>query len=504
MAISKVVLNGITQMDVTSVTATAATIRSTYTALDASGQLVTGTYEGGGGSPTISSLTVSPSTVSQTFNSASVDGYKPVTVNAMPIGTAGTPVAFKGAVSANAINVTPSVTNLAGYIAGSTITGTPVTVSASELVSGTKSITSNGTGIDVTNYASVDVSVGGSAPIITSLSVTPTEEEQVYNSVSITIPNNTSLTKSLRGNTGYVYQLGSLSSLGLIEGGTYYIHGTINTPNITIDDTFSLSWSQEGTMYYCVLPYTTTDTNVANVTLFYYTSTNIVYFAVYYRVSVTSITTSSDITISVNAYVPVTVGAISSTYVGSGIPTKSSANMTANGATVTAPSGYYSSNGTYTISGGAAFTPATTLTTSPTITVNSSGLITATNSYSTSITPTVTAGYVSVGTAGTVSVAGTNTSQLTTIAATTYNTSTATQTISSARYLTGIQTIRGVTTTNLSASNILSGVTIQVGDSANASRIATVTGNVAFITYYTGSGVPSSSLGTNGDIYLQS
>lgn len=50
MAISKVVLNGVTQMDVTNVTATAATIRSTYTALDASGQLVTGTYEGGGGS----------------------------------------------------------------------------------------------------------------------------------------------------------------------------------------------------------------------------------------------------------------------------------------------------------------------------------------------------------------------------------------------------------------------------------------------------------------------
>lgn len=44
MAISKVVLNGVTQMDVTGVTATAATIRSTYTALDASGQLSSVNY----------------------------------------------------------------------------------------------------------------------------------------------------------------------------------------------------------------------------------------------------------------------------------------------------------------------------------------------------------------------------------------------------------------------------------------------------------------------------
>ena len=30
-----------------------------------------------------------------------------------------------------------------------------------------------------------------------------------------------------------------------------------------------------------------------------------------------------------------------------------------------------------------------------------------------------------------------------------------------------------------------------------------VTGDLTFITYYTGSGVPSSSLGQNGDIYLR-
>ena len=76
-------------------------------------------------------------------------------------GTAGTPTASKSAVSNNSVTVTPSVTNTEGYITGGTETGTGVKVSASELVSGTKTITSNGTH-DVTNYASaqIDVPVG--------------------------------------------------------------------------------------------------------------------------------------------------------------------------------------------------------------------------------------------------------------------------------------------------------------------------------------------------------
>ena len=76
-------------------------------------------------------------------------------------GTAGTPTATKGTVSNHAITVTPSVTNTAGYISGGTKTGTGVSVAASELVSGTLPITSNGTGIDVTNYQKVDVNVSG-------------------------------------------------------------------------------------------------------------------------------------------------------------------------------------------------------------------------------------------------------------------------------------------------------------------------------------------------------
>lgn len=76
-------------------------------------------------------------------------------------GTAGTPTATKGAVSNHSVSVTPSVSNTEGWISGGTKTGTAVTVTASELVSGDKSITANGTNIDVTNYATVSVNVPG-------------------------------------------------------------------------------------------------------------------------------------------------------------------------------------------------------------------------------------------------------------------------------------------------------------------------------------------------------
>lgn len=76
-------------------------------------------------------------------------------------GTEGTPTATKGAVSDHAISVTPSVTNSAGYISGGSHSGTAVTVSASELVSGSETKTANGT-YDVTNLAELVVNVAGS------------------------------------------------------------------------------------------------------------------------------------------------------------------------------------------------------------------------------------------------------------------------------------------------------------------------------------------------------
>ena len=93
----------------------------------------------------------------------------------------GTPVATVGAVTNHAVTVTPSVTNVTGFIQGGTRTGTAVTVSASQLVSGTKNITANGNNIDVTNYEKVNVAVpggGGGTYETVSTSVTPSESTQ--------------------------------------------------------------------------------------------------------------------------------------------------------------------------------------------------------------------------------------------------------------------------------------------------------------------------------------
>jgi hypothetical protein len=102
--------------------------------------------------------TITPSTSSQTAVAAGKYTTGVVTVAAIQNGSAGTPTATKGTVSNHSITVTPSVTNTTGYITGGTKTGTAVSVSASELVSGSQTITENGT-VNVTNLASVEVAI---------------------------------------------------------------------------------------------------------------------------------------------------------------------------------------------------------------------------------------------------------------------------------------------------------------------------------------------------------
>ena len=139
------------------------------------------------------------------------------------------------------------------------------------------------------------------------------------------------------------------------------------------------------------------------------------------------------------------------------IATKTSSDLTASGATVTAPAGYYANAASKSVT--------TTTHPNPSASITSStGVVTASH--------TQTTGYVTSGTT-------TSTMQLTSQAAATYNTSTADQTISSYRWLTGTQTIKSVTTSNLIAANIASGVTVKVGDANNASRITQVTGTYA-------------------------
>ena len=68
------------------------------------------------------------------------------------------------------------------------------------------------------------------------------------------------------------------------------------------------------------------------------------------------------------------------------------------------------------------------------------------------------------------------------LAATTYNTSTSDQTIAASQYLSGTQTIRAVTTANIDAGNIKKGVVVKVGDENDAGRIKNITGTYTTIT----------------------
>lgn len=120
--------------------------------------------------PTGTARTSSDLTVSGATVTAPAGLYASAASKSVASGTAGTPTATKGAVSNHSVSVTPSVTNTTGYITGSTKTGTAVTVSASELVSGSETKTANGT-YDVTNLSSLVVAVpfstiysGSSAP----------------------------------------------------------------------------------------------------------------------------------------------------------------------------------------------------------------------------------------------------------------------------------------------------------------------------------------------------
>lgn len=244
----------------------------------------------------------------------------------------------------------------------------------------------------------------------------------------------------------------------------------------------------------------------------------------------------------------VQIDGISSTYVGSGIDRNDSTDLSANGATVTAPAGYYASAATKSVSSmtlptsasssatsgytskatinrstsdqyiniptgfnsegayykvnavanGTVTAPASISGTSATI---STGTNTLTLTKTVSVTPSVTtAGYISSGTAGNSSVS--LTASVTTKAAATYYPSSTDQSIAASQYMTGVQTIKAVTH-NLDASKILSGTTFTIGDSSDADRVASVSGSVVIQHYYTGSSTPSSSLGANGDVYLQ-
>ena len=158
----------------------------------------------------------------------------------------------------------------------------------------------------------------------------------------------------------------------------------------------------------------------------------------------------------------ITVSAIPSNYVGSGIAQRTSSNLTVSGATITAPAGYYASAASKSVATGSAATPSTTKAQStPTITVGSDGKISA-NVAATyvDVTPTVSAGYVSSGTSGRITMSASSSSlQMSTQGTKNVVPTTVVQTaVASGVYTTGAITVAG--DTNLVSANIAKGISI--------------------------------------------
>ena len=169
--------------------------------------------------------------------------------------------------------------------------------------------------------------------------------------------------------------------------------------------------------------------------------------------------------------------------------TKATVSRSTSDQYINIPTGYNSAAANYKVSAvpnGSATGPSSLSGTSATVSTGTNTLTLTKTGVAT--TPTVSAGYVSSATASTATVA--LTASVTTKAAATITPTTTNQTIASGTYLTGTQTISG--DVNLVGSNIISG-----------KSIFGVSGSVVIQTYYTGSSAPSSSTGSNGDLYLQ-
>ena len=339
---------------------------------------------------------------------SSYNGLAQVTVAAMTSGTAGTPTATKGTVSNNQISITPSVTNLTGYITGGKKLGTAVTVSASELVSGTFIVSGAGNSQNVTNYATVSVNSGSATTPATTINATTTATLSTTTGlVSVNVSGSSSITPSV--SSGWVSS------------------GTAGTVSVSGSSSVQLNTKAGTTIY----PSTSQQTAVASG---YYTTGSVLVAAMTaMTLPTTTATTSSgtnkatiDFSNIQDRYINIPIGynSTAANYKISQVPngnvtTKSSFNAT--GATV--------STGTNTVT----FTK---------IGVDN--------------TPSITAGYINFTEAQSATIS--LTASMTTKAAATYTPGTANQTIAAGQYLVGAQTISG--DADLVASNIKKDVNI--------------------------------------------
>lgn len=499
MATAKVTINNRTIMDITDTTATASTIVQGYTAYGADGVKVTGTYQGGGGGGNLQAKTdINPTTSSQTITpDTGYDGLSSVQINAMPAGSVTAPASISGSsasittgtnslILTKTVSVTPNVTT-AGYVSSGTAGNSSVSLTALATIQGatTYTPTTSSQTIPMGTYLTGAQTIEGDTDLVagnikngvTIFGVEGTYSGQSINNQAKTFtPDETGA--EITPDTGYT----GLSKVTVSAIPTTYVGSGITRRSSTDLTASGATVTVPAGYYSTQATKSVTSGSVTAPSSISGTSA--------------SISTGTN-TLTLTKTVSVTPNVTTAGYVSSGTAGNSSVSLTASvtvnptptasGATVTVPAGYYTTQTTKSVSSGSATGPSSITQSSATVTTGTNTITLTKTGVST--TPTVSAGYVSSATSSTATVA--LTASVTTKAAATITPTTSNQTIASGTYLTGTQTIAG--DADLVASNIVS-----------TANIFGVQGSVVINKYYTGSSAPSSSLGNNGDIYLQS
>lgn len=292
MGVNKIVYGGQTKLDISNDTVTPSALLEGYTAHDNTGALIVGTASGGGEggnvwqdangylhlddesgidlqtksvTPTETAQSVTPdagyyalekvnvgaisssyvgsgitrrSSSDLTASGATVtapSGYYSASASkSVASGNAGTPTATKGTVSNHSVTVTPRVTNTTGYITGGTINGTGVSVSASELVSGNKSITANGTNIDVANYSTVSVAIESATG---DYMAKATKSGTIVFTIQIGSGSRTNITDGAK----YFFNSGDTITVRVVDGGSVYYNGTQVAYNVQSTVSYSFT-----------------------------------------------------------------------------------------------------------------------------------------------------------------------------------------------------------------------------------------------------------------------